>query len=134
MTMRPIEMLTAAFRESVSAAAIDANGRGVAIAWPSVPIEIVRAAGFVPIFARGGFSATPMADAYLEPGIFPNRLRSFAEALLAGGLSSAASIVIPRTSDPDYKFFLYLRELVRLEIAPVLPAVLLFDLLQSAGP
>jgi benzoyl-CoA reductase/2-hydroxyglutaryl-CoA dehydratase subunit BcrC/BadD/HgdB len=43
-------------------------------------------------------------------------------------------IVIPRTSDPDYKCFLYLREFVRLGIASALAPVLLFDLLQSHGP
>jgi benzoyl-CoA reductase/2-hydroxyglutaryl-CoA dehydratase subunit BcrC/BadD/HgdB len=44
-----------------------------------------------------------------------------------------ARIVIPRTSDADYKCFLYLREFVRRGVAPTLPAVLLFDLLQSRG-
>ena len=140
MTTMPIAVLTAAFEESVIAAGMDAeldakhDGRGVVISWPSVPIEIVRAAGLVPIIARGGLSATPMADAYLESGIFPGRIRMLAEAALTGRLSSAARIIVPRTSDPDYKFFLYLREFVRLGLAPALPPVLLFDLLQSQGP
>jgi benzoyl-CoA reductase/2-hydroxyglutaryl-CoA dehydratase subunit BcrC/BadD/HgdB len=41
--------------------------------------------------------------------------------------------VIPRTSDADYKCFLYLREFVRRGVAPALPAVILYDLLQSRG-
>ena len=140
MTTMPIAVLTAAFEESVIAAGMDTeldakhDGRGVVISWPSVPIEIVRAAGLVPIIARGGLSATPTADAYLEPGIFPGRLRMLAEAALTGRLSSAARIIVPRTSDPDYKFFLYLREFSRLGLAPALPPVVLFDLLQSQGP
>ena len=140
MTTMPIAVLTAAFEESVIAAGMDTeldakhDGRGVVMSWPSVPIEIVRAAGLVPIIARGGLSATPMADAYLEPGIFPGRLRMLGEAALTGRLSSAARIIVPRTSDPDYKFFLYLREFVRLGLAPALPPVVLFDLLQSQGP
>src|SRR4029077_12886830 len=44
-----------------------------------------------------------------------------------------AAIVLPRTSDPDYKCFLYLRELVRRGVVGALPPVLLFDLLQSGG-
>jgi benzoyl-CoA reductase/2-hydroxyglutaryl-CoA dehydratase subunit BcrC/BadD/HgdB len=140
MTTMPIAVLTAAFEESVIAAGMDAeldakhDGRGVVISWPSVPIEIVRAAGLVPIIARGGMSATPTADAYLESGIFPGRIRMLAEAALTGRLSSAARIIVPRTSDPDYKFFLYLREFVRLGLTPALPPVVLFDLLQSEGP
>jgi benzoyl-CoA reductase/2-hydroxyglutaryl-CoA dehydratase subunit BcrC/BadD/HgdB len=42
--------------------------------------------------------------------------------------------VIPRTSDADYKCFLYLRELVRREVVTALAPVVLFDLLQSTGP
>lgn len=136
MTATPIAVLTAAFEESGIAAEPDAREteRFVVLSWPSVPIEIVRAAGLAPILARGGLTATPTADAYLEPGIFPSRLRNLAEAALTGRLKNAARIIVPRTSDADYKFFLYLREFVRLGIAPTLPPVLLFDLLQSQGP
>ena len=136
MTTAPIAVLTAAFEASGIGPGVDAkhNAGSVVLSWPAVPIEIVRAAGLCPVAARGGLSATPTADAYLEPGIFPRRLRRLAEAALTGRLSSAARIIVPRTSDPDYKFFLYLREFVRLGIAPELPPVLLFDLLQSQGP
>jgi benzoyl-CoA reductase/2-hydroxyglutaryl-CoA dehydratase subunit BcrC/BadD/HgdB len=135
MTNAPIETLRAAFEQAdISAVpAVKQSGRVVVLSWPSVPIEIVRAAGLVPIIARGGLSATTTADAYLEHGIFPGRLRRLAEAALTGRVSSAARILVPRTSDADYKFFLYLREFVRLGIAPALPPVLLFDLLQSEG-
>jgi benzoyl-CoA reductase/2-hydroxyglutaryl-CoA dehydratase subunit BcrC/BadD/HgdB len=68
----------------------------------------------------------------LEPALFPNRLRQLVEAALTGRLQHVAAIVLPRSSDPDYKCFLYLRELVRRGIAPALPPVLLFDLLHSA--
>jgi benzoyl-CoA reductase/2-hydroxyglutaryl-CoA dehydratase subunit BcrC/BadD/HgdB len=78
-------------------------------------------------------TATPTADAHLERDIFPSRLRHLVEAALTGRLSEATLIVIPRTSDADYKCFLYLREFVRRGIVRKLPPVLLFDLLQSAG-
>jgi benzoyl-CoA reductase subunit C len=105
--------------------------RAVIVSYPSVPVEIVRAAGFRPEVARGSAAATPAADAHLEPGIFPSRVRHLLEAALTGHLAHAGCIVIPRTSDADYKCFLYLRELVRRGIAPALPPIVLFDLLQS---
>jgi benzoyl-CoA reductase/2-hydroxyglutaryl-CoA dehydratase subunit BcrC/BadD/HgdB len=104
------------------------------ISWPSVPVEIVRAAGLRPVVMRGHAAPTPAADAHLEPDIFPSRLRHLVDAALTGRLADAACIVIPRTSDADYKCFLYLRELERRGVARNLPPVILFDLLQSSGP
>jgi benzoyl-CoA reductase/2-hydroxyglutaryl-CoA dehydratase subunit BcrC/BadD/HgdB len=106
----------------------------VVASWPSVPVEIIRAAGFRPVMSRGASGPTPAADVHLESGIFPSRLRHLVEDALAGRLADAARIVIPRTSDADYKCFLYLRELVRREVVTALAPVVLFDLLQSTGP
>ena len=86
-----------------------------------------------PVIARGASGPTPAADEHLEPGIFPSRLRHLVEDALTGRLSHAARIVIPRTSDADYKCFLYLREFVRRGVATALAPVVLFDLLQSRG-
>lgn len=105
----------------------------VVASWPSVPVEIVRAAGFGAVIARGASSPTPTADQHLEPRIFPRRVRQLVESALTGRLAQAARIVIPRTSDADYKCFLYLREFIRSGVTPTLPPVLLFDLLQSGG-
>ena len=105
----------------------------VVASWPSVPVEIVRAAGFRPVIARGAPDPTPAADAHLESGIFPSRLRHLVDDALTGRLSHAARIVIPRTSDADYKCFLYLRELVRGGAVTALAPTVLFDLLQSRG-
>ena len=134
MTTNAIATLTKAFEETFTTANPAADRNVVIVSWPSVPIEIIRAAGLRPFFARGSAIATPSADQHLEADIFPSRLRSLVDAALTGPLSHAARIVIPRTSDPDYKCFLYLREFVRLGIAPALPPILLFDLLQSQGP
>jgi 2-hydroxyglutaryl-CoA dehydratase D-component len=105
----------------------------IVASWPSVPVEIVRAAGLRPVMSRGASTPTPAADAHLEPGIFPSRLRHLVEDALTGRLAHAARIIIPRTSDPDYKCFLYLREFVRKGVATSLAPVVLFDLLQSRG-
>ena len=105
----------------------------VVASWPSVPVEIIRAAGFRAVIARGAPDPTPAADVHLEPGIFPSRLRHLVEDALTGRLSHAARVVIPRTSDADYQCFLYLRELVRRGVATELAPTILFDLLQSRG-
>jgi benzoyl-CoA reductase/2-hydroxyglutaryl-CoA dehydratase subunit BcrC/BadD/HgdB len=83
--------------------------------------------------SRGASGPTPAADVHLEPGIFPSRLRRLVEDAVTGRLAHATRIVIPRTSDVDYKCFLYLREFVRRGVATALAPVVLFDLLQSRG-
>src|SRR5688572_2995751 len=83
--------------------------------------------------ARGASGPTHAADVQLEPGIFPSRLRHLVDDALTGRLAHAARIVIPRTSDADYKCFLYLREFVRNGVATALAPIVLFDLLQSRG-
>jgi hypothetical protein len=105
----------------------------VVASWPSVPLEIVRAAGFRAVISRGASNPTPAADEYLEPGIFPSRLRHLVEDALTGRLALAARVVIARTSEADYQCFLYLRELVRRGVATQLAPTVLFDLLQSRG-
>ena len=105
----------------------------VVASWPSVLVEIIRAAGFRAVIAQGAPGPTPAADVHLEPGIFPSRLRHLVEDALTGRLSGAAGVVIPRTSDADYKCFLYLREFVRKGVATTLAPIVLFDLLQSRG-
>src|SRR5687768_8993971 len=105
-----------------------AQQRTVVASWPSVPVEIVRAADFRAVIARGSAGPTPAADVHLEPGLFPNRIRHLVDDAVSGRLADAACIVMPRTSEADYKGFLYLRELARRGAAPALPPTILFDL------
>jgi benzoyl-CoA reductase/2-hydroxyglutaryl-CoA dehydratase subunit BcrC/BadD/HgdB len=133
--MTAIANLTAAFEHALprGAQAADSDVPLVIASWPSVPIEIIRAAGLRAGVARGASTPTPAADVHLEADIFPSRLRHLVEAVVTGRLSTVARLVIPRTSDADYKCFLYLRELVRRGVARSSPPTLLFDLLQSSG-
>jgi hypothetical protein len=136
MSLGAIDELRAGFEEPFWALPRNAasDGGTVVVSWPSVPVELVRAAGFTPVFARGRTAPTPAADRVLEPDLFPNRLRQLVEAALTGRLAGVAAVVLPRSSDPDYKCFLYLRELARLGTAAELPPVLLFDLLHADSP
>jgi benzoyl-CoA reductase/2-hydroxyglutaryl-CoA dehydratase subunit BcrC/BadD/HgdB len=131
-----IDELRAAFEEPFWALGREpaSDRETVLLSWPSIPVELVRAAGLSPVFARGYGTPTPAADRVLEPDLFPNRLRQLVEAALTNRLADVAAIVLPRSSDTDYKCFLYLRELVRREMAANLPPILLFDLLQSDEP
>ena len=133
MSASAIAELRAAFEDPFWALGRDASRdrETVVLSWPSVPVELVYAAGLVPIFARGRSARTPAADRVLEPDIFPNRLRQLVDAALTERLAEVAAIVLPRSSDPDYKCFLYLRELVRRGVAPPTPPIMLFDLLRS---
>jgi hypothetical protein len=130
-----IDELRAAFEEPFWALGSDAarDRQTVLVSWPSLPVELVRAAGLSPVFARGRSTPTPAADRVLEPDLFPNRLQQLVEAALTARLQNVAAVVLPRSSDPDYKCFLYLRELARRGAAPNLPPVLLFDLLHGDG-
>ncbi len=136
MSASAIDELRAAFEAPFSALGRDAarDGRVVVVSWPSFPVEIARAAGFAAVFPRGRPSPTPAADRVLEPNVFPNRLRQLVEAALTGRLAGVGAIVLPRSSDPDYKCFLYLREFARRGTETKLPPVLLFDLLHSHTP
>ena len=135
MSTSVVAELTAGFEQPFGELGRDAlrDGRAVVVSWPSVPVELIRAAGLRPVLARGSETPTPAADAVLEANLFPSRLRQLVEAALTGRLANTAAIVLPRTSDPDYKCFLYLREFVRRGMVAMLPPVLLFDLLHSEG-
>jgi benzoyl-CoA reductase/2-hydroxyglutaryl-CoA dehydratase subunit BcrC/BadD/HgdB len=126
------DVLTDAFTATLDEA-LGADAAVVVTSWPTVPVEVIRAAGAVPFVVRGSSDAAPHADRRLEPDIFPSRLRHLADAALDGRLSRAAAVVLPRSSDPDYKAFLYLREYARTESFH-LPPTRLFDVLQSDGP
>ncbi len=130
-----IDELTAGFGDRFSnLGRHDAQDRAVVLtSWPSVPVEVVRAAGFEPVTALGGTLETPAADSVLECGLFPGRLRALVEKALTGELDGIAALVLPRTSDADYKCFLYLREFLRRGTIKFLPPVLLFDLLHSVN-
>jgi hypothetical protein len=132
MAVDAIVALTAAFHHrSLTPDGVADDDRPVAaISWPAVPVELLRAAGLQAIVVRGGAGPTRAGDAYLETAVFPSRIRQLVDTVVAGRLSRGV-VVLPRTSDPDYQCFLYLRELARQRVLPPTVAILLFDLLQS---
>jgi hypothetical protein len=124
-----VAALTAAFTDAFArlGESPELDRHVVVTSWPALPIEAVRASRLRLVVARGSPAETPLADAHLEPGLFPGRLRQLVDAALAARLAHVARIVIPRTSDADYKCFLYLRELVRIGLTGAMAATELFD-------
>ena len=99
----------------------------------TVPWELLRAAGCFPLLVSAPREATPRADEWMEP-VFDWRIREIFDGVLAGEWDWLSLLVIPRTSEHEYKLFLYLTEIKRQQPANGLPALHLYDLLHSHAP
>lgn len=109
------------------------DARTVVISWPSVPVEIIHAAGFECVLVNGSAEPTPLADRHVEHELFPARLRQLIEAALASRLAHIAALVIPRSSEPDYRAYQCLRDLERHRIGGPYPPMFLLDLQHADG-
>ena len=97
-----------------------------------VPVEIIAAAGFLPMqLSAGSVSKTPLADHYMED-LFDPVVRGVFERLLAGELGWLSAIVLPRAGDSVHRLYYYLCEVARVGAAG-LPPVLLADVVQTVG-
>ncbi len=115
-------------------AASEAGRPVIGVTATTVPAEIIAAAGAFPVVLRRTAGPTPLADEYLEPGVFAPRIRGIFEGLVSGDWGFLRAVVIPRTSEQDYKLFLYLREVAREGTRPGMPPVFLYDLLHTQSP
>ncbi len=120
--------------ENPMAQALEAHRAGVpvvGITSNTVPWELIRAAGFFPVVLRPGPGATPAADEYMEQRVFQSRIRRIFDTVVRGEWDFLQAIVLPRTSEQEYKLFLYLREVAREVPRDGMPPVYLYDLLHS---
>jgi 2-hydroxyglutaryl-CoA dehydratase, D-component len=103
----------------------------------TVPWELIRAAGCFPLLlapAPQSLSApTPHADKWMEP-VFESRIHRVFDGILAGAWSFLDLLIIPRTSEPEYKLYLYLREVERQKLNATIPSLWLYDLLHTRTP
>jgi benzoyl-CoA reductase/2-hydroxyglutaryl-CoA dehydratase subunit BcrC/BadD/HgdB len=123
--------------ENPMAQALEAYRAGipvVGITSNTIPWELVRAAGFFPAMLGGDGRATPAADEYMEAGVFQARIRGIFDSVVRGEWDFLRAILVPRTSEQEYKLFLYLREVARERPRPGMPPVFLYDLLHSRSP
>jgi benzoyl-CoA reductase/2-hydroxyglutaryl-CoA dehydratase subunit BcrC/BadD/HgdB len=120
--------------ENPMAQAIQAHRAGIPVVGltsNTIPWELIRAAGLFPVMLRPARSDTPAAREFMEKDVFPSRIRQIFESAVNGEWSFLRAIVLSRTSEQEYKLFLYLREVARADPREGLPPVYLYDLLHS---
>ena len=103
----------------------------------TVPWELIRAAGCFPVLIGPDLDVfdkpAPFADSLMEP-VFDSRIRAIFHDILSGAWSFLRLLIIPRTSEPEYKLYLYLREVARQNLGDKQPPVYLYDLLHTRSP
>lgn len=99
----------------------------------TVPYELIRAAGCFPVLLSPPHTTTPLADEFMQP-VFETGVRCIFDRVLAGDWSFLKLLIIPRTSEPQHKLFLYLREVARQKNNAKIPALHLYDLLHTRSP
>jgi len=103
----------------------------------TVTWELIRAAGCFPVLIGPDLETlarpTPHADRLVEP-VFDPRFRGIFEEILSGAWSFLDLLIIPRTSEPEYKLYLYLREVERQKLSAAIPPLHLYDLLHTQNP
>jgi benzoyl-CoA reductase/2-hydroxyglutaryl-CoA dehydratase subunit BcrC/BadD/HgdB len=78
----------------------------------TVPWELLRAAGLHPILLSPRRLHTPCADRYMED-VFSARIKAVFDFLVSAESAPLSAVLIPRTSEPEHKLYLYLREVIR---------------------
>ena len=129
----PIERLTWHY-ENPSAQSRGLADQGlpvVGVTSNTVPWELIRAAGAYPCVINPGDGKQEDIHRFMEEGVFEERTRAIFGAAISGDLQYLKLLLIPRTSEQEYKLYLYLREVARREPGRRLPPVYLYDMLHS---
>jgi benzoyl-CoA reductase/2-hydroxyglutaryl-CoA dehydratase subunit BcrC/BadD/HgdB len=103
----------------------------VGITSNTVPWELIRAAGAFPCVINPGNDICPDISGFMEEGVFEERIRAIFSAAISGELNYLRLLLIPRTSEQEYKLYLYLREVARLDPKRRIPPVYLYDMLHT---
>ncbi len=100
----------------------------------NIPLEILHAAGILPIHLQGEPSlSTEQADKFMEAAFDP-LTRSVFERLLQGHFDELDMLILPRANDAHQRLYYYLCELLRTYPEYSLPEVSLLDLLNTLRP
>ncbi len=129
----PIARLTWHY-ENPAAEAMVAAANGipvVGITSNTVPWELIRAAGAFPCVINSGNADHPDIANFMEEGVFEKRIRAIFGAAISGDLQHLSLLLISRTSEQEYKLYLYLREVARQDPKRRIPAVYLYDVLHT---
>ncbi|SFZ81874.1 Benzoyl-CoA reductase/2-hydroxyglutaryl-CoA dehydratase subunit, BcrC/BadD/HgdB [Devosia enhydra] len=107
------------------------GGRVIGVLGATVPTELITAAGMFPLRLVGDPArGTARSDAYMEP-VREGYLRAIVEKLLAGDYGFLDLIVVPRSSEGLLQFYYLVEHIRTTEPELRLPALHLFDLLQT---
>jgi 2-hydroxyglutaryl-CoA dehydratase D-component len=94
-------------------AAARAGQRVVGYVGAEVPVELILAAGAVPVRLSGrADEPTPEADQFFERAFMPE-IRSIAEQWISGALDFIDAVVLPRGDDSAQRLYYYMCELQR---------------------
>jgi len=132
----PVRQLTWHY-ENPAAEALSSASSGlpvVGITSSTVPWELIRAAGAFPCVINSGNANHADIPNYMEEGIFEERFRAIFGAAISGDLQHLSLLVIPRTSEQEYKLYLYLREVARQDPHRPIPPIYLYDMLHTRSP
>lgn len=95
-------------------AAARAGQRVIGYVGADVPVELVLAAGALPMRLSGGADTpAPNADRFVERAFMPE-IRSIAEQWLSGALDFLSAVVLSRSDDSAQRLYYYICELQRL--------------------
>jgi benzoyl-CoA reductase/2-hydroxyglutaryl-CoA dehydratase subunit BcrC/BadD/HgdB len=129
----PIERLTWHY-EKPAAEAMASAANGIPVVGTTsntVPWELIRAAGAFPCVINSGNAHHPDIGSFMEEGVFEERIRAIFGAAISGDLQHLSLLLISRTSEQEYKLYLYLREVARQDPKRRIPPVYLYDLLHT---
>ena len=129
----PIARLTWHYKNP-AAEAISAAASGVpvvGITSNTVPWELIRAAGTFPCVINPGNANHPDVGNFMEEGVFEERIRAIFGAAISGDLQYLSLLLIPRTSEQEYKLYLYLREVARQDPMRRIPPMYFYDMLHT---
>jgi hypothetical protein len=125
-----IEVQVAALLDDPLSAARAEAQRGrrvIGYVGPDVPVELILAAGAVPVRLVGNAdTTTPHADRFVERAFVPE-IRSIAEQWVTGNLDFLECVVLPRSNDSAQRLYYYLCELQRRESGRG-PTPLIYDI------
>jgi benzoyl-CoA reductase/2-hydroxyglutaryl-CoA dehydratase subunit BcrC/BadD/HgdB len=132
----PIERLTWHYENpAAEAMASAANGIPVVgITSNTVPWELIRAAGAFPCLINSGNANHPDIGNFMEEGVFEKRIRTIFGGSISGSLEHLSLLIISRTSEQEYKLYLYLREVARQQPTRRVPPIYLYDMLHTRSP
>jgi benzoyl-CoA reductase/2-hydroxyglutaryl-CoA dehydratase subunit BcrC/BadD/HgdB len=132
----PIGRLTWHYENpTAKAMASAANGIPVVgITSNTIPWELIQAAGAFPCVINYGNAHHPDIPNFMEDSVFEERIRTIFGAAISGDLDHLSLLLISRTSEQEYRLYLYLREVARQNPRMRIPPVYLYDMLHTRSP